>query len=1134
MTQHNSNLDEANNAAAQQLKDDIDSLIATCPLMQDKIQLIPLRYALCEASEMLPSRVNGSLYSADGVMLGMRPMNAGYIYAIHSVEKNTLYCYGVSEAGALTGSMITSESADYVAADNDMIFPREGTLSTLFSPIALTVERAKILIGATSDQKALMTQINLAQLNPLDGNKGFAPANMLAKAVDFSGVLTPPVVDADIGAYQWLIDLNWKPQLLPSLSSMIKPEFRHDYGILLMNDICGDIVEVAEKSNNLLTQYQKAVEVKDASGNNQIDRHEVGELVRTLMSESMGYNKAVDSVISILGKPPKVDDEKDSFAKNIEDLTNAITEPENTVIEVIERTRHGSYHGGVNITRSNPKAEKLAAELGALYQVDGDELLSVVEQAYNDHKELTEGGLFGKYGMKDVIREDEMDAFFAEWDNREETFIKHLQPLHEFMKKLTPKWHLLAAYHSPQVGDNYAQKLVYEDIVCSFFKGNDIDWLREYYCGDDDFPLMVYSDVAANMSGSLTKDVISITASFTSLEEKLAAGSNWQTKINAANEVSLLGAINGDLKDRAIESLAKKNDMLVVALSMNKPGSAHNFSERLNQSYSNMSLGLKTQIKLGLEANSLHWNIPDKAALGKVDTLSEALSGKIEKDRALRARRKEIKNSYGRIKNHPSKSDRKRLRDDYNKKLAQSKKAIDANVEGIERARKELFNHTMDKGSLIGGHSVVDLNNAILQEARYLAKKPSEILKELTQSNNKFDKQKIRHLGASLMLTGLHFYHFHQAITTYLDEEQDGDLMNVITTGAYSLAGGVTLAGSVYNAKLNLAFATAGAETAATAALVKTAKWAVYSSPFTAWLGVWGMGVATAGTWQDYNKAKSQDDAAQKKLSLVRLVVSGVSLGAAAGEALAYSVYAVRLWLGGNVMLINEAVIRLASRMIRWHIGLFLAFYAADKLYQYYKWPKLVDWANDSLWGKSSKGWSVEEHYHQLDQHNGGAALHTEVLNNIYTEKDAGCPVVQCQLLLPGITFPHAENLSLMFTGHNLRTNQWHDLLPDMFMTANVESLQQNNCLLSLQLDADRLSELGFIKSYLSVKLTTEHPEGPQSRSYHWQINCNKDSFSPTDTPYVIAVRQWKIDNNQASALFTPWPQRLHDTLSEE
>lgn len=1114
----------ANAVAKAARSKEADNPVSTCPLMGGSVQLIPLRYGLCEVDEILPETVNGSLYQIEDVPLGMRPLNPGFIYALHSEKKDTLYCYAVAADGTLTGSTFILDGQVFNPSDNEMIFSRKGTLHVVFSPIAFTLDRAQILLIAKDDHKELMTEVDLEALSPLNGNKGFSPAATLSNVVDFTGSQAAPVIDSNIGSYQWLVDFNWQPDLSPTLLDTVKEDYEHNYGLLLLNDICGDIVEVAEKRSNLLTQYQQALEVTE-NGSNQVDKHEIAQLLNTLMSQEVGYQKIVDSVTSILKKPPETEDDKAVFAKDMQALAKAINNPDNIVMNQVTLP-----YGQQEVTIYNPVADKLANELGEKYQVKGTLLQETVETTADDHRELIEGGIFGKDGMKDVIKHDAMGEFITQWDEREQTFGEHLAPLNDFMQLLAPKWHLLAAYQSPIEADNLALKLDYEDILVSFFKGNDDAWLQEYYYGQDTFPLMVYSDTASNLyADSLTlnalkKDVASIRNKFIGLKDKLKGVKDWQDKMQKANDVKLLGSIsNEDIKARAIQSLGLKNELWVAALSMQEVGHVSNFSERLGQSFDNMSQGLKTQLHLSFEAHDLHWNVPELAVMQKIDQLSQQLSDNIQSDRELRQKKIKHKKQSINITKTASKGERKRLRQQYNQNLAKLNQTITANASQIIQVQNTLLKHTIDGGSLVAGSSIAAINQRLLNEAAAITKNwnVKEIAKELTQKEGKIDNAKLEKLGINVMLTSLYCYSFYTAITDYLDEEKDGDLLNVITSGSFALSGSLTLASSLYNAKLNIAL-TVHTTTQASTTLAKIATWSVYSSPISAWLGVWGMGVRTYKAGQDWIHSWTQSTT-QQGLSVVR---AGVSLGgamAATGEAVAYTIHAIKLWRGAEALVINEALAASAARFIRWNVGFFIAFYVIEKLYQYYKWPELVDWAYKSLWGNKSQGWNIEQHYQQLDPLMGQPALRAEVINNTYTAKETGCAEVQLHLLLPNISQPSQENIKLAFMGFSRAVQgheaKWHDLLPMMLETAEVKPLAGNRCQLSVHIDSDSLYALGVMETQLAVQLTTE----AGVTQYSWDINCQRVSFGVQENPNVMNVRHWKREVFPAHSL-TPWP----------
>lgn len=742
-------------------------------------------------------------------------------------------------------------------------------------------------------------------------------------------------------------------------------------------------------------------------------------------------------------------------------------------------------------------------------------------------------------GIKDVVNEKAMDDFLTEWEKYKQVFSKSTTKLNYLMKKVVPKWHLLAAYISPKKPEDYEFKLEHEDILVTFFSNNDDDWLISHYLMNDEFPLSVYSDIDTTSHHITAKDAATIKNRFIKLKDSLEALSKWEDKISKANNTKLLYEVKDqDLKVRAMQSLALKQNQFVVALSnaLAQPGHRQNYNQRLESFFNGMPEGTKRLFQLNLEISDLRWNIPNEKTANKLSLLCdkfEKLSMKLKQQQEIR---KSIKGKNDEIKKMRH-SERKRARKKYTLELDKNKKLASKIKHSLQATHHEIMRNTTAGSTIIGGSAISAAD--IANEAEKLLKGREAVgtmIDELFKKDGQIDKGKVQKHFLSVVLTTAYLFNAWHAWKGYLNEEQDADLLTAITSTMYATSGSISLAGTFYTAYLNATLAVVVEGNQST--LARLAKWGVYSTATAGILGTVALGIRTYDTWKDWDQAR-EDSANQATLSAVRALVSLGGLAVSTVESFKYSQIALHLLANPNTALAsNTSLLTASARFIRWNIYLWVAFYAIDKVWQFYRWPRLVSWANSSLWGKGSKSWTLEQHYEELAPELVKPSMSYKVIGNTYND-DIGEAEVQVSLLLPGIPIPTKENVRLAITGTALGNAQLPprsvDLLSDLMLDVDVTA-QENNSQITFYLRTDMLWQQHIAMVKFEIEITSRHGE---TQAMHWDTRCNRLFFGSDETPNILAfnlleepgwvstVRDWlSIPDSwgkMPSSSLTPW-----------
>lgn len=395
----------------------------------------------------------------------------------------------------------------------------------------------------------------------------------------------------------------------------------------------------------------------------------------------------------------------------------------------------------------------------------------------------------------------------------------------------------------------------------------------------------------------------------------------------------------------------------------------------------------------------------------------------------------------------------------------------------------------------------------IANEAEKLLKgraAPGAMIDELFKKEGQLDKSKVQKHFLSGVLTTVYLFNAWHAWKGYLNEEQDADLLAAITSTMYATSGTISLAGTFYTAYLNATLAVVVEGNQST--LVRLAKWSVYSTATAGILGTIALGIRSYDTWKDWDQAK-EDSKNQKILAGTRLALGSAGFVVSAVESFRYAQIARHLLANPNSALAaNSSLLTASARFIRWNIYLWLAFYAVDKVWQYYRWPHLVSWANNSLWGNNSQSWTLDQHYEELAPELIKPSMTHKVIGNTYKEGEVGEAEVQVSFLLPNIPMPSSKNLKLAITGtalgsvHSSPSNV--NLLSVLMLDANVTPQGNNSSQVTFYFRSDMLWQQRIVLVKFQIEIT---PQDGEIYAMYWDTRCARLSFGPDETPNILA-----------------------------
>ncbi|QXO15649.1 toxin VasX [Vibrio ostreae] len=244
-----------NSAKSGQTKDSQDPA-GTCPLKLSKLQLIPVRYALVESQPEHPAISSRLKPEVSYRHVGVRPIDEGYIYLIHSQRQDIIYVYHIQPDGKVIKleqqQLVDGQSGEeyvYLESEQGLFVAREGTIEVLFSPTKISPKLQSQLLDSENLRAKMMQTCDVGSFSCLTGSRHLLPTSALESNM---ADCNPENSDYE-EAYRWCW-LKDKPQQVDpnELLSQIEPEFELDSAVLILEDPMGVMTELSNCDNSII------------------------------------------------------------------------------------------------------------------------------------------------------------------------------------------------------------------------------------------------------------------------------------------------------------------------------------------------------------------------------------------------------------------------------------------------------------------------------------------------------------------------------------------------------------------------------------------------------------------------------------------------------------------------------------------------------------------------------------------------------------------------------------------------------------------------------------------------------------------------------------------------------------------
>lgn len=454
MTAKNPNL-------ADKTKSDAKSPVGACPLMKNKVQLLPLRYGLVERLD--PSAALSLPYRLKSRPLGIRLIRDGWLYVIDN-ETGYLHEYRV-EKGVVSkfvwkGKEAAQDQRQGKLAENSLVFARGSTLHVSFSEVQWTAFKCSQMLKSRKEREHFMQRVDLSKATCAEGGEHLLTSQQaekwLAEVAEQPSTSAPPAG----GNPQEGKDYVWENTPLYSKTSMgmVKKQllatYEHDHLYLVFRDSLGVMQDLAQEQDIVVGWIEKWIE----QGRNDL-KYSIGSYIETLMVVNDNTAKRAGTRDVLFEKTTPAQ------RQTIYDYLNARNDLKG-MPSSSPATAH--YPGRGFDAKTRAARADVAAKKKTMQTALGDELYDELEddiEALEDHSDATlEGKGLGARGIHDLVRHKEMRQYLEQERAHLKRWNARLDRITEDRVTLftTTEYHRSAWYFDTQVPDQLMAALVIE------------------------------------------------------------------------------------------------------------------------------------------------------------------------------------------------------------------------------------------------------------------------------------------------------------------------------------------------------------------------------------------------------------------------------------------------------------------------------------------------------------------------------------------------------------------------------------------------------------------------------------------------------------------------------------------------
>lgn len=397
---------------------------ATCPLIEGKVQLLPLRYGMVET---LASGV-ATPYELSARPLGIRLVRNGYLYVLDGAT-NELEEYQFSGEGSSVSGKLEYET--------------NRTLYVCFSEVEWTETKRAQVQESEEDRDAFMQAVNLEGANPLSGGGEHLITTAQAEewvaefAEDAELEMPEEGYEHEALPYLWENEPYYHKTRLGKLLAQHEVEDRDECLCLIVRDDIGVMRDLAQFQDEVVgwveqwatenegrteRDYMLACYIESLS---QLQEATLDDM--RAVSEDPDVQAMLDEVEAM--EEPRQSEVRQVLLDFLNQDSNTGRLPQPTDSDLPDALKDRFYKIRLEADRTNYQAinerlhrevrryyveESLSESLGGDFVDRHGEALHSMKQEHNERiKALLKGNSIGQRGINDLIERERMDDFLA-------------------------------------------------------------------------------------------------------------------------------------------------------------------------------------------------------------------------------------------------------------------------------------------------------------------------------------------------------------------------------------------------------------------------------------------------------------------------------------------------------------------------------------------------------------------------------------------------------------------------------------------------------------------------------------------------------------------------------------------------
>lgn len=533
-----------------------DSL-STCPLMGQKVQLLPLRYGRVER---LTSPTDTEAYANLKRPVGLRLLREGYLYVIDETS-GYLHEYRIQNGLPVKLLWQDSEVAQDVrqsyTGETALIFPRTSVLYVAYAELQWTAAKCSHVLSSAEDRQYFMQRVSLAEADCQTGGTHLRVEEQIrAQLAELAEEPAPRCVTPDIPEqeqqdYIWEDETLFREAHIGELKSGLNPYYEQNHLYLVVHDSIGIMRDLAQEQDQVVTWIEQWRNRTD----NDL-RYSTASYIDTLIKVGDHTARSADGKSKLVEKTTP--EQRERIYDYVDARNDWLRERNQGPARTHPTPGHPApllsdhYQPNASIQAAKGEMNRRKAEMiKALEEPLYDELEDDIEALEQRSKGVLQGVGLGSRGINDLIRFDEMQQYLSQERTHLKRWTERLDAITADRISLFEQgeFHRSAWYFDPQHPEQLKNALAME-FNCTRDMGRTeacMERMGEYFHNNPHFILPVFYG-RLNLSFLLSKsgDLVNWLDSFKNWPNALADADLRVTEVTRVMDNHWTNSLNLD------------------------------------------------------------------------------------------------------------------------------------------------------------------------------------------------------------------------------------------------------------------------------------------------------------------------------------------------------------------------------------------------------------------------------------------------------------------------------------------------------------------------------------------------------------------------------------------------------------